>query len=410
MVEGRTLWELVEARAEATPDGHRSRRRARRRSLTFAPVPRPGRAGRRRVPRTRRRRRATSCRGSCPTWLESLVLVAALSRLGAIQNPILPIYRAREVSFITEQAGSPLLVVPPVWRDFDFEAMANDDRRRPGRPRGRWWSTGSCPTAIRHGCRRAPAAPDDPADLDGALVLLHLRDHRRPEGRPAHRHDDRRRGPRDVRGARGHRGRPDRVRVPVHPHRRRGLRLQRHAVRVHDDRRRGLRRPDHAAAARGQRRDPGRRRHARSTWRTSPTNASTPSRRPLFPEARAYIGGGAPKPPQAPPRRQGRARRRRHRLGLRHDRGADRHHGVGARRATRSWPTPRGQARARHRPPPGRGRRDARRGPGRRGRDPAEGADAHAGLRRRHRRTPRPSTRTATSAPATSAGSTPTAT
>ena len=32
-----------------------------------------------------------------PTWIESLVLVGALSRLGAVQNPILPIYRHREV-------------------------------------------------------------------------------------------------------------------------------------------------------------------------------------------------------------------------------------------------------------------------------------------------------------------------
>jgi len=28
-----------------------------------------------------------------PTWLESAVLVAALARLGAVQNPILPLYR-----------------------------------------------------------------------------------------------------------------------------------------------------------------------------------------------------------------------------------------------------------------------------------------------------------------------------
>ncbi len=59
-----------------------------------------------------------------PTWIESLVLVAALSRLGAIQNPMLPIYRQREVGFITKQAGSQLLIVPGTWRGFDFEEMA----------------------------------------------------------------------------------------------------------------------------------------------------------------------------------------------------------------------------------------------------------------------------------------------
>ena len=39
-----------------------------------------------------------------PTWIESLVLFGALRRLGAVQNPILPIYREREVGFIVRQA------------------------------------------------------------------------------------------------------------------------------------------------------------------------------------------------------------------------------------------------------------------------------------------------------------------
>src|SRR5205807_7353291 len=60
-----------------------------------------------------------------PTWLESLVLVCALSRLGAVQNPVLPIYRDREVRFMTAQTDAGLLVVPPVWRGFDFPAMAH---------------------------------------------------------------------------------------------------------------------------------------------------------------------------------------------------------------------------------------------------------------------------------------------
>ena len=37
---------------------------------------------------------------------------------------MLPIYREREVGFITHQTGANLLIVPSVWRDFDFEAMA----------------------------------------------------------------------------------------------------------------------------------------------------------------------------------------------------------------------------------------------------------------------------------------------
>src|SRR5436305_11070980 len=59
-----------------------------------------------------------------PTWIESLVLVGALSRLGAVQNPILPIYRHREVGFVTKQAGAAFLVVPSTFRNFDYQAMA----------------------------------------------------------------------------------------------------------------------------------------------------------------------------------------------------------------------------------------------------------------------------------------------
>ena len=59
-----------------------------------------------------------------PTWIESVVLCAALARLGAVQNPILPVYRHREVGFCVRQAGSQLLVVPGLWRQFDYAAMA----------------------------------------------------------------------------------------------------------------------------------------------------------------------------------------------------------------------------------------------------------------------------------------------
>ncbi|MGI9591688.1 MAG: AMP-binding protein, partial [Myxococcota bacterium] len=44
----------------------------------------------------------------------------------AVQNPILPIYREREVGFVTRQSGAALLCVPGVFRGFDFEAMARE--------------------------------------------------------------------------------------------------------------------------------------------------------------------------------------------------------------------------------------------------------------------------------------------
>src|SRR5207245_5887410 len=61
-----------------------------------------------------------------PTWLESMVLVGALSRLGAVQNPIIPIYRGREVRFVARQTRAGMLIVPSVRRGFDYEAVANE--------------------------------------------------------------------------------------------------------------------------------------------------------------------------------------------------------------------------------------------------------------------------------------------
>jgi acyl-CoA synthetase (AMP-forming)/AMP-acid ligase II len=54
------------------------------------------------------------------------VLLLALSRLGAVQNPIIPILRHREVSFITAQTKAELLITPSVWRNFDYAAMAGE--------------------------------------------------------------------------------------------------------------------------------------------------------------------------------------------------------------------------------------------------------------------------------------------
>src|SRR6185295_8366450 len=59
-----------------------------------------------------------------PTWTESAALVGALCRVGAVQNPMLPIYRYREVSFIARQTGCKLLITPSTWNNFDYGALA----------------------------------------------------------------------------------------------------------------------------------------------------------------------------------------------------------------------------------------------------------------------------------------------
>jgi cyclohexanecarboxylate-CoA ligase len=67
-----------------------------------------------------------------PNWLEAAVLFHATARVGAISNPIVPIYRRREVGFILEQARTKVLVIPDAFRGFDYRAMVAE--LRPGLP------------------------------------------------------------------------------------------------------------------------------------------------------------------------------------------------------------------------------------------------------------------------------------
>lgn len=117
------LWQLIEARAAATPDEPMLVDQHGRR-MTFGEY------------REASERVAAGLAAlgvsagdvvswQLPTWIPSVVLVGALRRLGAVQNPILPIYRDREVGFIVEEAHPRLLVVPSQWGGFDFREMAD---------------------------------------------------------------------------------------------------------------------------------------------------------------------------------------------------------------------------------------------------------------------------------------------
>jgi acyl-CoA synthetase (AMP-forming)/AMP-acid ligase II len=67
-----------------------------------------------------------------PTRIDACILMLALARLSAVQNPILPLLRAREVGFIVGQAESKLLITPGLWRNFDYAEMAADIAERTG--------------------------------------------------------------------------------------------------------------------------------------------------------------------------------------------------------------------------------------------------------------------------------------
>ena len=61
-----------------------------------------------------------------PSTLEALVVTAALARLGAVQNPIVPVLRSQDVAFIVDQFGAEHLLVPEEWRGFGHGAMARE--------------------------------------------------------------------------------------------------------------------------------------------------------------------------------------------------------------------------------------------------------------------------------------------
>jgi non-ribosomal peptide synthetase component E (peptide arylation enzyme) len=59
-----------------------------------------------------------------PSRIDTIVLCAALARLDVVQNPLIAMLRHSEVEFICTQAQTKLLVVPTVFRGFDHRAMA----------------------------------------------------------------------------------------------------------------------------------------------------------------------------------------------------------------------------------------------------------------------------------------------
>ncbi|MET9515510.1 AMP-binding protein [Streptomyces sp. NPDC002994] len=124
----RTLWELVDRRATLTPrrpallqdDGVDGVDRA----LTFGEL------------RDRAERVAAGLYGlgvrpgsvvawQLPTRIETVLLSVALARLGAVQSPVIPFYREREVGFALRESKADFFAVPGQWRGFDHTEMAH---------------------------------------------------------------------------------------------------------------------------------------------------------------------------------------------------------------------------------------------------------------------------------------------
>ncbi|MFF7789801.1 AMP-binding protein [Streptomyces sp. NPDC007991] len=117
----RTLWELLARRAALTPG--RPLFLQDDRVLTFGAL------------RARAERVAAGLYGmgvrpgtvvawQLPTRIETALLSFALARLGAVQTPVIPFYRDREVGFALRESKAEFFAVPGVWRGFDHAEMA----------------------------------------------------------------------------------------------------------------------------------------------------------------------------------------------------------------------------------------------------------------------------------------------
>lgn len=110
-----------------------------------------------------------------PNWWEFSILHLACLKLGAISNPLMVIFRERELRFMLGLAESKILVVPASFRGFDYAAMAANLRE--DLPKlahvfvvGRNGADGFA-RLLEHS---APASPFTPADGPGPDEVIQL--------------------------------------------------------------------------------------------------------------------------------------------------------------------------------------------------------------------------------------------
>jgi len=65
-----------------------------------------------------------------PNWWQFTALHLACVRIGAATNPVMPIFRHRELEFMLGLAESKLFIVPRVFRAFDYPKMVEEIRRK----------------------------------------------------------------------------------------------------------------------------------------------------------------------------------------------------------------------------------------------------------------------------------------
>jgi cyclohexanecarboxylate-CoA ligase len=124
LADATTLWDLVEQRATASPD-------------TVLLIDESGRTLTCAQFRDQAERAAAGfaalgvTHGTRVTWqapnrFETILASFALARLGAVQNPILHLYRHKEVGYAIRATDAEFVLVPGEWNGFDYAAMAQE--------------------------------------------------------------------------------------------------------------------------------------------------------------------------------------------------------------------------------------------------------------------------------------------
>jgi len=122
LLEAATIWGLVEARAERSNDramlldvdggrmtfGEFAQAAQRVAAGLLAAGVQPG----------------STVTWQLPTRIDTVLVSMALARLGAVQNPVLHLYREREVAAVLRQSRPQFFLVPGAWRDRDYATMA----------------------------------------------------------------------------------------------------------------------------------------------------------------------------------------------------------------------------------------------------------------------------------------------
>jgi cyclohexanecarboxylate-CoA ligase len=111
-----------------------------------------------------------------PNWWEAAVLYVAAARIGAVVNPVLPIFRERELGFILRQSGATVLAVPGTFRGCDYPTLVAAVRPRAPALRTVLVARAAAPpgsTALSDLLATPGPPPAAAVDADALLMLMY---------------------------------------------------------------------------------------------------------------------------------------------------------------------------------------------------------------------------------------------